>query len=213
MGNQKDRRGIIEATKCLIVLGGKDELISAKLALKFGGKAADYRGHVRQARKELKYSEIAEKAVLEHIRLGGKVHRNAKKFAGMVHVGPAKPECSFAALVIEAQKLVDEWSAVTLYGSEWRRRVDFAKDAIVEDGKEAEKLLAVRWPGDNPFLRQKVLAVASRELSKDVTTLAAVVINPDKKFDQGKKNKKAAKAARRQLDANRIKRIFGQRAA
>ena len=161
MGNKnQDRRGIIEAAKCLIVLGGKDELVSAKLALEFGGKAADYRGHVRQAKKELAYAEIAEKAVREHIRLGGEVHRNPKKLAGMVQLGPAKLECPFPAIVDECKKLINEWTAETLYGSEWRKRVNFAKDAIGDSSEEAEKLMAVRWPGDNPFLRQKVMAVA-----------------------------------------------------
>ncbi len=198
MKNQKDRRSIIEAAKAFIILGKADEIISAKLALEYGGKAADYRGHIRQAKKELEYAKIAENAIREHVQLGGEVHRNAKKFAGMVQVGPAKPECPFAALVIEAQKLVDEWSAVTLYGTDWRRRVDFAKDAI-EDGEEVEKLLAVRWPGDNPFLQQKIMAVANRELAKDAdVTLASVSLKKSSKSGQGKKAKKAAKAARRQ---------------
>ena len=213
MEKKNDRRSIIEAAKCLIILGGKDELVSAKLALEFGGKAADYRGHVRQAHRELEYAKIAENAIREHVQLGGEVHRNAKKFAGMVQLGPAKPECPYPAIVTECKKLIDEWSSENLYGTEWRKRVNFAKDAI-EDGEEAEKLLAVRWPGDNPFLQQKIMAVARRELSKDAETTLAAVINPgNKKSGQGKKNKKAAKAARRQLDADRIKRIFGQRAA
>ena len=213
MKNQKDRRSIIEAAKAFIILGKADEIISAKLALEYGGKAADYRGHIRQAKKELEYVEIAEKAIRKHVQLGGKIHRNPKKFARLVESSSIKPECPYGALVVEAKKLIDEWTSESLYGPDWRRRVDFAKDAI-EDGEEVEKLLAVRWPGDNPFLRQKILAVANRELVKDAdVTLASVSLKKSSKSGQGKKAKKAAKAARRQLDANRIKRIFGQRAA
>ena len=213
--NQKDRRHIVEIAKVFAILGDTDDMILAKIVRKCSGDARDYRGHLSQAKKELKYAEIAEKAVLKHVQLGGEVHRNPKKFANFVQMGPTKPECPYGALVVECKKLVNKWSSESLEYSDWRRRVDFAKDALVKYSvEEAMELLIARWKGDNKLLRQKVLAVANRELAKNAKiTLMEAAVNPGKKSGQGKKAKKAVKAARRKLDAKRLERIFGQKAA
>lgn len=214
MKNQKNRRHIVEIAKAFAIIGDTNDMILAKIVRECGGNATDYRGHLSQAKKELKYAEIAEKAVLEHVQLGGDVHRNAKKFANLVQMGPAKPECPYGALVVECKKLVNKWSSESLEYPDWRRRVDFVKDALAKySAEETMELLIARWKGDNKLLRQKVLAVANRELSKDDSVTLASVSLKTGKSGEGKYSKKAKKAARRQLDAERVERIFGQRAA
>ncbi len=211
------RREKVEEAKEIITTGVNhlsNELITAKLVVKFGGKTKDYVGIVKQAKKELEYAAIAKKAFAEHLQEMGSWHRNINNFAELVQMGSAKPECPFPALRNEAQSILAKWNqeVKNIEGKDWRARVNLAKDAI-ENRDDPAEILRVAYSADNPMLRQKVVAVANRELKNDNYQLTMANVHVGTKNISGsgrkkKKNKKAKKLATCQQNA---KKIFGLR--
>ena len=206
-----NNRKMVDFAKELLVKGKKDELVSAKLAVKFGGKHVDYYKQIQQAKKEISYTEEARRAITEHIELGGGFDRRPDRFARLVFNGPSHPMCPFVAIRMEVEKVISKWQEESiLSGPSWRRRVNFAKDALEDSAEiaEVEALYRARY-SDNPILIHKVLSVAKRELSRDADNFASV-LQPKKTDHKEKKAKKRAmKKARQNRDQKRIKLIFG----
>lgn len=216
MNKQKnaDHRNRVDFAKELLLQGKKFVMISAKLAVKFGGNAQDYNQVVRQANIEVKRAKEARRAILEHVEKGGEFSRSPHRLAKLVLYGPAHPECPVVALKIEAKKILSEWEqgAKSIFGSEWRKRVSFAKDVVEDDPENAFALYRVSFPSDNPLLCRKVMAVAKRELANNANDfrqpIREVASATKASNGKGRQKKKKIKKARKKRDKQRASTIL-----